>query len=96
MAREPNTTHKRPRRHPSGMQKVLTVAVFLVLLVGAAAAADGSRYINASGPAFLQPFGPHDGERVDNPVAAAVTAVVVAGVIYNGLRRWKRNHPDDA
>lgn len=77
------------------MRKALAVAVFLVLLVGAAAAADGSAYVNASGPAFLQPFGPHDGERVDNPIAAVVTAVAVAGVILNGLRRYRNTHSDD-
>lgn len=40
---------------------------------------------DVGGPEWLQPYGPR-GERTDNVLAAAVTAIVVAAVIYRGLK----------
>lgn len=94
MSRAQGETLINAARPPHRMRSTVLLLVVIVLITGVAAGQTADGYVNASGPAFLQPFGPHDGERVDNPIAAVVTAVVVAGVILNGLRRWKRKHPD--
>lgn len=73
------------------MRRILPLAL-TVLLMTAPALAAGSDPVaptgqlhNVSGPEFLRPYGP-SGERTDNPIAAAFTAIVVAGVIYRGLK----------
>lgn len=71
------------------MRTTAVIALALLLLPTLAAGAQGDRYVNVSGPEFLKPYGPHD-PRIDNPLAAGITAVVVAGVIYRGIRLWQR------
>jgi len=39
---------------------------------------------DVGGPAWMEPYGPR-GERTDNILAAAFTAIMVAAVIYRGL-----------
>lgn len=69
---------------------LLLVLSFVLLVPGAAAASDSTadRYVNSSEPEFLRDIGPRD-PRVDNPLAAGLTAIVVAGVILRGIRKYK-------
>ncbi|MFB6076959.1 MAG: hypothetical protein ABEK12_02420 [Candidatus Nanohaloarchaea archaeon] len=70
---------------------LMLLGMSLILLVPAAAAVSDStadRYVNVSGPDFLKPYGPHD-PRVDNPLAAGITAVVVAVIVLRGIRKYE-------
>jgi len=66
------------------MRRLLVLSSVLYAAAGAAVS-QGERLVNVSGPAFLRGIGPRE-PRVDEPLAAAVTAVAVAFVIYRGLR----------
>lgn len=44
-----------------------------------------AKEFDVGGPAWMEPYGPR-GERTDNVYAAAFTAIVVAAVIYRGLK----------
>lgn len=62
---------------------VLVVLVFSGVTVGASLP-------NGSEPGFTKNIGPQD-QRADNPFAAGLVAVAVAGVILYGLHRHKVN-----
>lgn len=67
------------------MMRTALIVVLVLLLAGVAAAtAGGDFYVNSTEPGFLKDIGPKD-PRTDNPVAAGITALVVAAVIARGI-----------
>ena len=73
------------------MKKILPV--FLILMVAANCMASSSAgtdmYVNSSEPAFLRNIGPRN-PRTDNPVAAGIVTLGVAGVLYIGFRSERK------
>lgn len=61
------------------------IALFLLVLTATSFAAEGEMYVNSSEPKFLRNIGPRD-PRTDNPLAAFIVAVGVAGIIYKSYR----------
>lgn len=68
------------------MKKVILAVFFVMFVVSAFGSSDAGTdmYVNSSEPAFLRDIGPRD-PRVDNPVAAGITVLGVAGMLYIGF-----------
>ncbi len=70
--------------------QLLVVTVLFVLLAATVSSSTTDQYVNSSEPAFLHDIGPQD-DRTNNPVAAAITAVVVGLVFYRGFKVYGGN-----
>lgn len=75
------------------MRRIAVCALLVILLSAPVVGVTGAepdenrtaQEFDVGGPEWLQPYGPR-GERTDNVLAAAFTAIVVAAVIYRGLK----------
>lgn len=75
------------------MRRLVALLMLTMLLVppvlSAGDTSTGEKLINSSEPAFLRDIGPQM-PRTDNPVAAGITAVVVAAIIGRGIHKYGR------